>query len=528
VLYRRGASRHSCAVARPNLQRKHAWILAGLCVAIVLPRAFVALHDRGLLWSDEIFQTLEQAHRFAFGYGLVPWEFRSGARSWLLPGALGGAMKVLAWMGVGSGLWLAAWLKLGFVGLALLTFYPLLRMAHAWGGITAAVLLGATACVFPANIIYSSRALAEVASAPFLAWGVWLLWPCGLGRSGRATADFDRLVTGTRRTRLLVAGGLLGLAALLRYQVAILLPPIVLVVAARHAVRSGLWLAAGAIGMLAAGGVLDWVTWGHPFQSLVEYLRFNLVNGGASQWGVAKRGFFLRTMLDSNGSAVLVLLVGFFAGLRRTWPVAMLVIVFFVVHSSIAHKELRFLYPVQPELLLCAAVGLAALVDRIPHPPARRRAIAAALASTLFVLFAIRAPWVTFADIGQRMDAPAQGGPTSDLVWGAFDERNLLFDKARMQTDICGLAAPAMNAYWTGGYTYLHRRVPLLWSGGRGDLAAANYAIANAAHPFFDARYRKVAQQGGYALYRRDGSCAPPPPGSTTFGRLSPVGIPGT
>jgi hypothetical protein len=31
------------------------------------------------------FSVTEQAHRLVFGYGLVPWEFQLGMRSWLLP-----------------------------------------------------------------------------------------------------------------------------------------------------------------------------------------------------------------------------------------------------------------------------------------------------------------------------------------------------------------------------------------------------------------------------------------------------------
>ena len=43
------------------------------------------------LWAshpDEIYQTQEQAHRLVYGYGIVPWEFRDGVRSWILPGLL--------------------------------------------------------------------------------------------------------------------------------------------------------------------------------------------------------------------------------------------------------------------------------------------------------------------------------------------------------------------------------------------------------------------------------------------------------
>jgi len=35
---------------------------------------------------DELFQYLEQGHRLVFGFGLIPWEFRFGIRSWITPG----------------------------------------------------------------------------------------------------------------------------------------------------------------------------------------------------------------------------------------------------------------------------------------------------------------------------------------------------------------------------------------------------------------------------------------------------------
>jgi hypothetical protein len=47
-------------------------------------------------YPDEVFQTLEQAHRLVFGTGLVPWEFVYGTRSWVLPGALAGLMMLVS------------------------------------------------------------------------------------------------------------------------------------------------------------------------------------------------------------------------------------------------------------------------------------------------------------------------------------------------------------------------------------------------------------------------------------------------
>ncbi len=65
-----------------------------------LPGGVRAAHGGAVLWPgihypDEVMQSLEQAHRLVFGSGLVPWEFRDGARSWLLPGML----AVPMWLG---------------------------------------------------------------------------------------------------------------------------------------------------------------------------------------------------------------------------------------------------------------------------------------------------------------------------------------------------------------------------------------------------------------------------------------------
>src|SRR5437867_11717627 len=55
----------------------------------------------GINHQDEIFQTVEQAHRLVFGSGIVPWEFVYGTRSWVLPGALAGLMVVASVFGDG-------------------------------------------------------------------------------------------------------------------------------------------------------------------------------------------------------------------------------------------------------------------------------------------------------------------------------------------------------------------------------------------------------------------------------------------
>lgn len=69
-----------------------------------LLRVSVAVSDHGMPWPDEIYQTAEQAHRLAFGYGFRPWEYTEGLGWWVLPGALSLVMRAAAAFGASSGL----------------------------------------------------------------------------------------------------------------------------------------------------------------------------------------------------------------------------------------------------------------------------------------------------------------------------------------------------------------------------------------------------------------------------------------
>ena len=62
-----------------------------------------------------------------------------------------------------------------------------------------------------------------------------------------------------------------------------------------------------------------------------------------------------------------------------------------------------------------------------------------------------------------------------------------------------------------GGYTYLHRDVPFYFRLTGPELQQANYVAAPAGAHLPD--FSEVAQHQSFALYRRDGPCAPRPAG---------------
>ena len=67
---------------------------AAVFVAAFAARLLPVFVFPGINHPDEVFQTVEQAHRLVFGTGLVPWEFVYGTRSWVLPGTLAGLMML--------------------------------------------------------------------------------------------------------------------------------------------------------------------------------------------------------------------------------------------------------------------------------------------------------------------------------------------------------------------------------------------------------------------------------------------------
>ena len=120
---------------------------------------------------------------------------------------------------------------------------------------------------------------------------------------------------------------------------------------------------AGQVGVVAvqeeqvlAGGLLDWLTWGRPFHSLIAYVDFNLLRGGASTFGVEPFWYYLQSLWHSTGPSLLVLGLLAVLGGARAPALGLTVLANLLVHSWIPHKELRFLVPSLP--LACALVGI--------------------------------------------------------------------------------------------------------------------------------------------------------------------------
>ncbi len=456
-----------------------------LLVAL-LPRLWFAFGDHSVFWPDEIYQSIEPAHRLAFGYGLLPWEFRDGARSWIYPVFLAVPLKLLGLLGVHSALGFVVAARLVMVALAVWGTAIGVEYARRVGGKGAALIAAWTLALFPPLLVYSHRTMQEAASTPLV-----LIVPL--------------LLLSRTKQRAMWAGLAIGCATLLRFQCAIIAGVffIALVLEQRWDELKA-YTKAGLI-VAVAGGVLDWITWGRPFHSFITYVDFNLIHGGASTFGVSPPAYYLRTLWTSSGPTVLLVGVGLvLAGVRRARAATAAVVAFLLLHSAIPHKEFRFVLPVLPLLMSVGAIGLAQILERW-----KNAALApAVLAAVISLGFLKSARGARYEDLGQYSGTTQATGS----VWDTEEEPNLLLADAGREPDLCGVLMLGVRAAFTGGYSYLHRDVPLMYRfQACNEAKSANYVIAARRNTNVPPEFRLVRERGNYGLYQRAGRCAPPP-----------------
>ncbi len=319
---------------RPGIDRAVAAVAAGLTA---LQAALVS----GRTHPDEVYQFLEPANRLVFHYGFTAWEWEKGLRNWAVPGALSVGMKLAD--------------ALGFQG----------GLGHRLGAALIVALLAVPG--YLAMVRYAGRRVgfglpSYAALALTLAWalspyflGRTMGEPIGalLGFAGIEALEDDR--PGGRRPFL--GGVYLGLAVVVRYPFAALALAVIGQELVRRRWRAVAWGIAGGALVAALLGGLDWATWGEPFRSMIEYLKFNLGPGAARKFGSNPTDFFLVKTWWWLPWPLLLALPRFDLRRDRTLVPS---VVYIALLTVTAHKEERFLFPA----VLWITAGLApAAVD---------------------------------------------------------------------------------------------------------------------------------------------------------------------
>lgn len=447
-------------------------------------------------WPDEIYQSLEQAHRVVFRYGVVPWEFREGTRSWLVPGLLAALMQLTSWVTSSPTAYLAA-CATALTTVSLAPVWVTFRSALTLFNLRAAVVAALIVVSWFELVYFAPKALNEVIAAHCLAAGVMFADAAARDRSESPRAAVGATV-------------MLALASMLRIQLSIAGFGCFVYLFARmpKTVRIRAVAAGGAV--VVALGLLDWVTWTYPFQSYVENVRINVVVGRSANWGTAPWYAYFEVFARAWGWWGLVIIVTACIGARLRPLFAFAVLAVLLAHMPIAHKEYRFAYPAALLVIMLAALGTAQLLNSIgKRVPRRTHLLAAAALATAWITASLQRATV-FEEKNTRLGiALGASQPHWELRRGGLV---LMADVGR-DPDTCGIELVGLTIFDTGGYAYFHRDLPIYETRRREDIEGLTpyvnvYLIARALNP--EEEFRGYVRQRCVAelcVYKRPGSC---------------------
>lgn len=408
-----------------------------------LIRVTVALVSEQIHQADEIFQYLEQAHRLVFGYGYIPWEYRFGIRSWILPGLLSLPLQLCHTLNIDNPNLYVPAIKI----LCCAASVSLIYAAYLIGRNIASEQVGKIAslltCFWYELIYFASRPTPEVLAAYLLMMALAL-----------ATLP-------TKRSPLLF-GFLCAAAGILRFQY---LPAIAILLISRLFFwRRKQVMATAIIGLITVGlaGAVDYWVYGSFFASYYNNYLYNSVYKVSNLFGEHPPILYLLTLTSCS--------IGIFPGAialsckqaKSLWPAKSLWLplscaaAIVLSHSWIVHKEHRFIFAAIPICLVLTAVvisgSLAQWCQAFPRKARHFLAIAALVLSIFSA--ALIFPLQKDIYVNTKFGQPSPSILSQQPILKAY-----LF--LHEQEDLAAVLNLFSPWYSTGGYYYLHRNLPV-------------------------------------------------------------------
>lgn len=319
-----------------------------LCLAV---RVLNSLLVQTYFNPDEHWQALEVAHRIAFGYGHITWEWKKGIRGYLHPMIFALLYKVLAVLGLDKPLIMMRaprLLQSIFSAVGDLYLYKLSRLLFG-NHVAKWALFSELTNWFMFFCI--TRTLSNSLETVLTIIGLYY-WPCVRVSSRRDDSSM-------RIWGVVVAA----FACVIRPTSAIIWMYVGLLelFLARDRMRF-IFLEVLPVGVLVLGlaTLLDRLVYGSWVLVPLNFLVFNFLSSGGDYYGTHKwhwyctQGFtvMLFTFLPFSLAGIIM---------SRNWRLSGLIAWVLVLYSVLGHKEFRFVLPVLPITLMFSGFSLAAI-----------------------------------------------------------------------------------------------------------------------------------------------------------------------
>ncbi|MFT8736871.1 MAG: mannosyltransferase [Zymomonas mobilis] len=395
-----------------------------LIALLALALRIIAVLPIGYYHPDEIFQYLEQAHRLAFGYSVIPWEYRYGMRGGLVPVLLAMAMKAgdiinnqsyLYWVFPHA---ITAILSMGVV-------WSAYRLGRPYSLFVACLAMFVAATWYEI-VLFAAHPLSE--SLSFSAFMPAAFYLCSTKKSVNT---------------LIAAGFLMGLSALLRFQY---IPSIIFIslFTLKFNFKHWVYFIFGGLFAILISSLSDIFIGEYPLLWLLKNIQQNLLYHRANDYGIAPLyGYFLDIGTNWKWLALLLPFPICVAAYRypALFGAALTNLAF---HMLISHKEYRFIFLSSGIFIILGAIGSGLLVEkwtgRLSNPLkylSRTAVFAIWAAASLFCSNGNSGHWYQYRGVLQ-----------AEM-------------KARSFSELCGLVLYQIDYWQSGGYSLLHRRIPI-------------------------------------------------------------------
>ena len=332
--------------------------LAAIIASVAIVQLWLAYRYYGFLTGDDV-EVLSEAFRRARGLAYTPWD----VRNLFVPDVIvAPVVRLTQGLSIQTTIFVAS---LPFVALSALTIWLVFRLALRWcddeRSAFVAALLFATHWIplsFGSTVYPRTLAAACVVAAALIVER----WP-------------------------FVAGALVGLAFADRFSEIVFVAPLALSVILSRQNPPGfrrLRMTVGMLGgclvsILLTVGLYDWLTWGVPFSSLINFAHLTLVAPDFASRVKYQAPWWYFANLVRWCSPALLPLLWFGRRSRAIW----FVVIPLVAFSAIRHKELRYLQVLIPFLCIAAAIGFGSMRHR-------RIAIALVAVSLFWDVYGVR------------------------------------------------------------------------------------------------------------------------------------------
>jgi phosphatidylinositol glycan class B len=416
-----------------NNQKK---ILLIIIIGALIIRVVLALISDNFNHPDENFQIYEQAHRLVFGYGLIPWEFRFAARSWIVPGLVAIMLYPFKLFGCDDPniyvLLIRVILGLISMSVVISAYFIGKKISSVRAGLWAAFFCGGWYEI----IYFSIRPLSEVWATTFFIAAIALS------------------IKSESNIKLIIAGILsaLTMAVRLHYFPAVLLYLIALyfINTKRRPIASYI----SCILTIVMVGIFEKLTVGGFYQSYVNYFHLSKsFSMTASSSGTSIFTFAKELVYSSLIFAWLFFLLGILIW-RKVWYLLLIVVAALVLHSVLPLKEhivtVRFVYLIIPVYMIIGGVAIAEILNII-----NLKSTLVGIPIVVFFLF--------ISTLGAFNNLPGEKNVYEYNIF--YREPDLsAYSYLYKQKDLAGVFDNADFWFQSGGYYYLHRDVPLYFN----------------------------------------------------------------